>query len=163
LSHLFWHIGDRGVLSVNVFATGPLKSIERETLNRIAGNHGQGGFPNLTTEASRIEFYNQYFNPGNVSDRTFTGIQNVQQGDYIYINRRDPDTGHGFLVVGWGQITSCPDALDRVWTFEIAANQGYGQLFPSFGQAPTNLIVPYVVDFSGGVTTGQLQPSESIK
>jgi len=65
--------------------------------------------------------------------------------------------GHGFLVVGWGKITSCPDALNRIWAYTSAANENYGQLFPSFEDAATELIVPYVVDFSGGISTGQLQ------
>jgi hypothetical protein len=148
---------DRGVLAVNALATGDDGSPERQTLSQIAGNHRAGGFPLLTQEENQRAFYEEYLDPSSASERAFQGIQNVQQGDYVYINRRDPDTGHGFLVVGWGEITSCPDALNRMWIYTSPANGNYGQLFPRFGDADSDLVIPYVVDFSGGINTGQLQ------
>jgi len=149
---------DRGVLAVNALATGASNSLERATLSQIAGNHGAGGLPLLTQEGNRRAFYEEYLNPDSTSDRAFGGIQNVQQGDYVYINRSNPNRGHGFLVVGWGEITSCPDALSRVWRFEDPQGDArYGRLLPRFNDAGTDLIVPYVVDFSGGINTGQLQ------
>jgi len=78
-------------------------------------------------------------------------------GDYLYINRSNADLGHGFLVIGWGEITSCPDALGRIWTYDPPLDQQHGQLFTDFADAGTDLVVPYVVDFSGGISFSQLQ------
>jgi hypothetical protein len=144
---------ERGIISLNVFGITTEELVVR---NQIAGRLTEEGFPLLTQEQNRCQFYDEYFNPSSTSDRLFSGIQQVQQGDYLFINR-DAITGHGFLVVGWGQITSCPDALSKLWTFTTSTSAMEGQLFPNFPSAGSNLIVPYIVDFSGGISYSQLQ------
>jgi hypothetical protein len=63
----------------------------------------------------------------------------------------------GFLVVGWGEITSCPDALNSIWTFDILNTRRLYQSSAEAQNAGETYVVPYVVDFSGGIRYGQLQ------
>jgi hypothetical protein len=145
---------DGGIITSNLFAI----SEEEVTIRGNIAGRAADGYPRLVDQPNREAFYDEYFNPSSNSARRFENIYNVRQGDYIFINRPVQDIfGHGFLVVGWGEITSCPDALSRLWKFTTPSNQDERQLFADFASAGTNLVVPYVVDFSGGISFRQLQ------
>ena len=70
-----------------------------------------------------------------------------------------PDA-HGFFVAGWGPIQSCPTALTQTWSLNISSVVGTGSLYIDHtsalaGYAARPFIVPYVVDFPGGVDRTQ--------
>jgi hypothetical protein len=143
-----------GIITRNLFA---IDQGEINDLIQIAGSIGEG-YPLLINSSNREDFYQNYFNPNSLNARRFEDIQSVELGDYIFINRPITDSlGHGFLVVGWGEITSCSNALGRFWTYDIPSDPNDGQLFVSFTNANNHLVVPYVVDFSGGIHYAQLQ------
>jgi hypothetical protein len=141
---------DEGLLS-----RGRLARSEDEILqlNIVAGRITDG-YPLLIEGSNKQQFFDQFIinNPGD-----FEEIERVQTGDYIFINRsRTNINGHGFLIAGWGEVTSCPDALNRIWNYASISDPGIeGQLFDTYRSG--HLIVPYVVDFSGGISYTQLQ------
>jgi hypothetical protein len=114
-----------------------------------------GGEPVIDNNPS--DFYDRFIDP-NSNDLEFhiDGIEQIQAGDYVFVERRfDNDNTHGFLVVGWGNIMSCPSALELLWIYETPSqgtNQ-YAQLYTNFASAPDN-VVPYVADFPGSVDSG---------
>ncbi len=86
-----------------------------------------------------------------------TEVQNIQQGDYVWINSRldlpgqnDTDN-HGFFVIGWGTILTCNDAL------ALSTPSFYSTYAEAQSTIPNNPVVPYVVDFAGIRSTGRTQ------
>jgi hypothetical protein len=92
----------------------------------------------------------------------------IVAGDYMFVNsgRKDPssdnliESAHGFIIAGWGTVSSCEDAI-QTSDFKLynPATDTLGQdnlIYTTQSQAPDttvdgdNLyIVPYVVDYSG--------------
>jgi hypothetical protein len=130
----------------NIFETrgeGTELSFERrEIISTTMGNLRNEGAPRLDENPSI--FFNTFINPDTPTEFTVQRITEIQQGDYIFVERAS-EFGHGYLVVGWGDIMSCPSALSRIWTF----SPGNAQLFASFLSAQNRNVVPYVVDFPG--------------
>jgi hypothetical protein len=105
----------------------------------------------LDEPSEAAALYDAIIDP-DTTDSTLTihNITNVSAGDYIFVERNSIEFGHGYLVVGWGQIMSCPSALSTTWGF--SSDDAQSLLYPSFASAPSNAaIVPYVVDFPGSV------------
>lgn len=72
------------------------------------------------------------------------GLDEVSQGDYVFINSGSgSNPNHGLLVVGWQALQDCQDAL------EAAPRYSTSTLPSTWGQAGGVLTVPYVVDFAG--------------
>jgi hypothetical protein len=135
---------------------------QRENLNRIGGRLRLDGLPLLEVYENKQLFYNEYISlspdivPLSNPRIFFDGILGVETGDYVHINPNDV-FGHGFLVVGWGEITSCPDALNSIWSFGAPDTRTLYQNFADAQTAGAMYVVPYIVDFSGGIRDGQLQ------
>jgi hypothetical protein len=131
-------------------------------LNEIGGNLVLEGLPLLEVFENKRLFYNEYISlspdivPLNSPRIFFDGILGVETGDYVHINPNRL-SGHGFLVVGWGEITSCLDALNSIWTFDIPNTRTLYQSVADAQRTGAIYVVPYVVDFSGGISDGQLQ------
>lgn len=113
-------------------------------------------------EASRSDFYTSWIS---------VVLPSVKSGDYIYINSFDPDIPsdtHGFVVVGWGPLVDCKDAISANFSFSTE-NNGNGAeymntIFPDISTAygfdstkNTFGSIPYVVDFSGNRSDGRRQ------
>jgi hypothetical protein len=93
-------------------------------------------------------------------------IKEIQAGDYIFINSGPVSLGgvggngtdnHGFLVVGWGEIQDCTNALSQRFIF--ANTHSPGTIVPIVNQMPPTRTIPYVVDFPG-VGSGKRQQSK---
>jgi hypothetical protein len=149
------------------------------------------GFPNLDNPAEQEQFYthriadtafldniNDGTNPDDPSGQRKLGypsppvvsgdiLSTISTGDYVTIPSGD---GHGFLVVGWGPIMSCPAALEnQIWllndeTFDYYKAQAdhksiiVKRLYMTHDEARNAAVefryqypVPYVVDFPGSI------------
>ncbi len=66
------------------------------------------------------------------------GLRNIQTGDYMYFNLGGSTSGHGLLIVGWGDAVSSADGLN---IYEGIHN---------FSKERKVRTVPYVADFAYG-------------
>jgi|GEM_PF-2014947 hypothetical protein len=126
-----------------------------EWLSDIVDQLREGGGSNLDQQPQ--QFYEALINPSSANqEHTINGITELHTGDYVFVERSlASNAGHGYLIVGWGQISSCPTALSNIWSF--SDNPDHSRLYYSFEQAQTNnvtYVVPYVVDFPGSVDSG---------
>ncbi|MGB1216869.1 MAG: hypothetical protein ACPG5P_03290 [Saprospiraceae bacterium] len=83
------------------------------------------------------------------------GLEKVKIGDYVYVERakngnRKPRR-HGFVVAGWGPLTSCESALTTFWHVNEPGATQSTLLYRSLSDVPATLsgAIPYVVDFTG--------------
>ena len=127
--------------------------IDRITVQPIIGTV-RDGFDGLDVADNAQMFFELFIRSNSSSELRFSEIDQYEIGDYVYINRGfDKPLGHGFLIVGWGPVTSCPTALRTVYTFRSSIQST--RLLESYTDA--NPVVPYVSDFSGPRDGVQLQ------
>jgi hypothetical protein len=127
----------------------------RDEVTQVGGNLFQQGFPMLDNDP--VPFFDRFINPDSQNEHTVDRITDIKTGDYLFILRGNT-LGHGFLIVGWGEIMSCPSALGTIWSFETPIQSYEGQIYMRYTDRPPNLpVVPYIVDFSGGIDSSQLQ------
>jgi hypothetical protein len=123
--------------------------VTRSEITNALGNLRDKGGPVLDENPSI--FYNNFIvNTQNESPYIIPNITNLQTGDYAFSGQGyTASWGHGYLIAGWGPISSCPTALSKVWSLEILPNA----LFLDHTSAVANYTyaVPYVVDFPGSV------------
>ena len=124
----------------------------------------QQGFLGLDSASNQSDFFDMFVTNAEFLDNdgvedlknrfnqdpSVTGdLTRIKSGDYITIKSSG---GHGFLVVGWGPIVSCPTAVSTIYTLSSAG----GQIFADYDsaiapQSPLSGAVPYVVDFPGTI------------
>ena len=188
------NFADGPLCDASIFVNKPLPAaIEGECDSRDRNR----GFPNLNNDATRQVFYNQFISntaflnndsvDGGGGGRNLQGMSGVNitgalhemtRGNYITVPSGD---GHGFFVVGWGPIVSCPRALGEdaqfsniLWILandpEIASQASVAghiplPIFSSSNDAIPyesedvvideafnySYVVPYVVDFPGSI------------
>jgi hypothetical protein len=140
------------VATFSLFSRGERR---QEVFDAIGNLRTEGG-ANLDEQPGL--FYNTFINPDAADPKyLITGIEQLETGDYMFVERSFyTDTGHGYLIAGWGKIMSCPHALSIIWTFEPPINSQYERLYLDYDSAPDN-VVPYVVDFPGSVDAAQTQ------
>jgi hypothetical protein len=99
-----------------------------------------------------LNFYKLFSRSGNANL--------IKSGDYVWINSRNDITGqadyHGLIVVGWGSVISCPDALKTPLNINTLKSQIPSDLDP---KSNSDVYIPYVVDFTGAGATGLHSPT----
>jgi hypothetical protein len=96
-------------------------------------------------------------NKQKISDWSKDNLEWLSAGDYVFIDsgpKAQQGVGggdfHGFLVIGWGEVKTCLDALNSVYKLSTGSTvKDFLVVDLTYVSSPDVNVTPYVVDFPG--------------